>query len=363
MPMKTRTLMGPGPSNIYPEVALGLASPMLGHLDPRFLALLDETNERLRTVWRTSNQLTFPVSGTGSAGMEMSFVNVVAPGSVVVVGVNGVFGQRMCEVAARAGGEVVRVDFEWGAPVDPETLVAAHPSPDVIALVHAETSTGVRSDVAAVGAMKGDALLIADCVTSLGGIPVAIDEWGVDIAYSGSQKCLGVPPGLSPFSINERAMERLLTTPRSWYLDLNLIAGYVGSGSGRSYHHTAPITMIQALHAGLGALLDEGLEHSWARHQNIGDLLKQGLVDRGFSLFAEEGHRLPQLTTAMLPPGLKDEAAVRRRLLQEFDIEVGGGLGPVAGKVWRIGTMGHTARASNVIMLLGALDAIMDEGA
>ena len=363
MPMKTRTLMGPGPSNIYPEVALGLASPMLGHLDPRFLALLDETNDRLRTVWRTSNQLTFPVSGTGSAGMEMSFVNVVAPESVVVVGVNGVFGQRMCEVAARAGGDVVRVDFEWGTPVDPETLVAAHPSPDVIALVHAETSTGVRSDVAAVGAMKGDALLIADCVTSLGGIPVEIDEWGVDIAYSGSQKCLGVPPGLSPFSINERAMDRLLPTPRSWYLDLNLIAGYVGSGSGRSYHHTAPITMIQALHAGLGALLDEGLENSWARHQAVGDMLKQGLVDRGFSLFAEEGHRLPQLTTAMLPSGVNDEAAVRRRLLNEFDIEVGGGLGPVAGKVWRIGTMGHTARASNVITLLGALDAIMGEGA
>ena len=363
MPMKTRTLMGPGPSNIYPEVALGLASPMLGHLDPRFLAFLDETNDRLRTVWRTSNQLTFPVSGTGSAGMEMSFVNVVAPESVVVVGVNGVFGQRMCEVAARAGGDVVRVDFEWGTPVDPETLVAAHPSPDVIALVHAETSTGVRSDVAAVGAMKGDALLIADCVTSLGGIPVEIDEWGVDIAYSGSQKCLGVPPGLSPFSINERAMDRLLPTPRSWYLDLNLIAGYVGSGSGRSYHHTAPITMIQALHAGLGALLDEGLENSWARHQAVGDMLKQGLVDRGFSLFAEEGHRLPQLTTAMLPSGVNDEAAVRRRLLNEFDIEVGGGLGPVAGKVWRIGTMGHTARASNVITLLGALDAIMGEGA
>lgn len=359
MPMTTRTLMGPGPSNIYPEVALGLASPMLGHLDPRFLALLDETNDRLRTVWQTSNQLTFPVSGTGSAGMEMSFVNVVAPGSVVVIGVNGVFGQRMCEVAARAGGEVVRVDFEWGMPVDPETLVAAHPSPDVIALVHAETSTGVRSDVAAVGALKGDALLIADCVTSLGGIPVAIDEWGVDIAYSGTQKCLGVPPGLSPFTINARAMDRLLDTPQSWYLDLNLIAGYVGSGSGRSYHHTAPITMIQALHAGLGALLDEGLENSWERHQRVGDLLKKGLVDRGFSLFAAEGHRLPELTTAGIPESVSDEAGIRRRLLDEFDIEVGGGLGPVAGKVWRVGTMGHTARESNVILLLAALDSIM----
>lgn len=361
MPLTTRTLMGPGPSNVYPEVALGLASPMLGHLDPLFLNLLDETNERLRTVFQTSNRLTFPVSGTGSAGMEMSFVNVVRPGSVVVIGVNGVFGQRMCDVAARAGGEVVRVDFEWGTPVDPERVAAAHPSPDVIAVVHAETSTGVRSDVASLAALKGDALLIADCVTSLGGIPVAIDEWGVDIAYSGTQKCLGVPPGLSPFTINARAMERVLDTPRSWYLDLNLIAGYVEGESGRSYHHTAPITMIQALHAGLGALLDEGLEQSWARHQRVGDQLKAGLVERGFSLYAQEGFRLAELTTAILPEHVEDEAAIRRRLLEEFDIEVGGGLGPVAGKVWRIGTMGHTARESNVVLLLAALDEIMGE--
>lgn len=359
MPLTTRTLMGPGPSNVYPEVALGLASPMLGHLDPLFLDLLDETNERLRSVFQTSNRLTFPVSGTGSAGMEMSFMNVVRPGTVVVIGVNGVFGQRMCDVAARAGGEVVRVDFEWGTPVDPERLAAAHPAPDVIAVVHAETSTGVRSDVAGLAALKGDALLIADCVTSLGGIPVAIDEWGVDIAYSGTQKCLGVPPGLSPFTINARAMERVLDTPRSWYLDLNLIAGYVEGESGRSYHHTAPITMIQALHAGLGALLDEGLEQSWARHQRVGDQLKAGLVERGFSLYAQEGFRLPELTTAMLPEHVEDEAAIRRRLLEDFDIEVGGGLGPVAGKVWRIGTMGHTARESNVVLLLAALDEIM----
>lgn len=363
MPMTTRTLMGPGPSNIYPEVALGLASPMLGHLDPVFLRLLDETNDRLRAVWQTSNRLTFPVSGTGSAGMEMSFVNVVRPGSVVVVAVNGVFGERMCEVATRAGGEVVRVDFDWGSPVDPKQLAGAHPAPDVIAMVHAETSTGVWSDVAAVGALKGEALLIVDCVTSLGGIPVSIDDWNVDIAYSGTQKCLGVPPGLAPFTINDRAMKRVVETPQSWYLDLNLIAQYVGGESGRSYHHTAPITMIQALHAGLGALLDEGLEQSWSRHQRVGDLLKRGLVDRGFELFAGEGHRLPQLTTAILPPGLRDEAAMRKRLLEEFDIEVGGGLGPVAGKVWRIGTMGHTARASNVVLLLGALDAMMDTDA
>lgn len=350
--------MGPGPGNPYPEVALGFSHPLLGHLDPEFLKILDETNNRLRQVWRTSNRLTFPVSGTGSAGMEISFVNVVRPGSVVVVGVNGVFGARMCDVAARAGAEVIRVDFEWGQPVDPDALADAHASPDVIALVHAETSTGVRSDVAAVAERKGDALLIADCVTSLGGIPVEIDEWGVDIAYSGTQKCLGVPPGLAPFTINERALERVVATPQSWYLDLNLIAGYIGSDSGRSYHHTAPISMIQALNAGLGALLDEGLEASWARHQRVGDLLKQGLLDRGFELFAAEGYRLPELTTAVVPTSI-DEAAVRRRLLDEFDIEIGGGLGPVAGKVWRIGTMGHTARESNVAMFLAALDALL----
>ena len=358
MSLPSRTLMGPGPGNPYPEVALGFARPLLGHLDPEFLSVLDETNDRLRQVWRTSNRLTFPVSGTGSAGMEISFVNVVRPGSVVVIGVNGVFGGRMCDVAARAGADVVRVDFEWGQPVDPDRLAAAHPSPDVIALVHAETSTGVRSDVAAVAERKGDALLIADCVTSLGGIPVEIDEWGVDIAYSGTQKCLGVPPGLAPFTINDRALERVVETPQSWYLDLNLIAGYIGSDSGRSYHHTAPISMIQALHAGLGALLDEGLEESWARHQRVGDQLKQGLVERGFELFAADGYRLPELTTAVVPSSI-DEAAVRRRLLDDYDIEIGGGLGPVAGKVWRIGTMGYTARTSNVAMFLAALDDLL----
>ena len=358
MPLTSRTLMGPGPGNPYPEVTQGLVKPLLGHLDPLFLDVLDETNARLREVWKTENRLTFPVSGTGSAGMEISFVNVISPGSVAVIGVNGVFGNRMCDVAERAGAEVVRVDFEWGQPVDPERLLAAHPDPDVIALVHAETSTGVWSDIAAVAAGKGRALVIADCVTSLGGIPVEIDEWGIDIAYSGTQKCLGVPPGLAPFTISERAMERVIDRPRSWYLDLNLIAGYVDGASGRSYHHTAPITMIQALHAGLGAILDEGLESAWERHQVVGDHLKAGLVDLGFELFAAEGHRLPELTTVLVPETI-DEADVRRRLLEEYDIEIGGGLGAYAGKVWRIGTMGHTARESNVRLLLAALREIM----
>jgi alanine-glyoxylate transaminase/serine-glyoxylate transaminase/serine-pyruvate transaminase len=362
MPLTDRILMGPGPCNPYPEVMAAFTRPVLGHLDPDFIALLDETNERLREVFRTRNALTFPVSGTGSAGMEAAFVNVVRPGDVVVVGVNGVFGGRMCDVAARCGAEVVRVDVEWGRAIDPQLLLDAHPSPAVIAVVHAETSTGVRNDVDALGASKGDALLLVDCVTSLGGIPVEIDGWGVDLAYSGTQKCLGVPPGLAPLTVGPRAVERIVEKPQSWYLDLNMIKAYVTGEGARAYHHTAPISMVYALHAGLGAVLDEGLEQAWARHAECGALLQKGLEDLGFRLFAEEGHRLPELTTVWvpddLPPGM-DEAAVRRVLLDHYGIEVGGGLGAFAGKVWRIGCMGHTARPRNVTLLLGALADIL----
>ena len=358
MPLSDRILMGPGPGNPYPEVAAAFTRPMLGHLDPEFLALLDETNDALRAVYRTDNRLTFPVSATGSAGMEAAFVNVIEPGDVAVIGVNGVFGDRMCDVAARCGAEVVRVDAPWGSPIDPEQLLGAHPSPKVIAIVHAETSTGVRNDIAPLGEAKGDALLLVDCVTSLGGIPVEIDAWGVDIAYSGTQKCLGVPPGLSPFTMSSRARERLVDRSQSWYLDVSMIAAYVESGATRSYHHTAPISMVFALHAGLGALLEEGLETSWQRHAECGSLLQDGLVERGFELFAAPGHRLPQLTTVVVPEGV-DEAKVRRRLLDEYRIEIGGGLGEYAGKVWRIGCMGHTARRSNVALLLGAIDELV----
>ncbi len=253
---------------------------MLGHLDPEFIALLDETNDRLRQVFRTANPLTFPVSGTGSAGMEAAFVNVVEPGDVVVVGVNGVFGERMCDVAGRCGAEVVRVDAPWGQPLDPQALLDAHPAPEVIAVVHAETSTGVRNDVGLPrpALRQGrDALLLVDCVTSLGGIPVEIDGWGVDLAYSGTQKCLGVPPGLAPFTAGAAGRRALVERPQSWYLDLNMIARYVMGEGARAYHHTAPISMIFALHAGLGALLDEGLEESWARHRQCGEALQAGL--------------------------------------------------------------------------------------
>ncbi len=361
MPISDRILMGPGPSNPYPEATAALSRPMLGHLDPEFLAVLDETCAPLRTIFRTANDRTLPLSGTGSAGMEAAFVNTVGPGDVVVVGVNGVFGERMCDVAARCGAEVVRVDAPWGRALDPQRLLEAHPSPKVIAVVHAETSTGVRNDIAELGAGKGDALLLVDCVTSLGGIPLEVDGWGIDVAYSGTQKCLGVAPGLSPFTIGDRAWERRIARPQSWYLDLGMIGEYAGSGGGaRKYHHTAPISMIFSLHAGLGVVLDEGLEQVWARHAACGEMLHSGLVDRGFELFAEEGHRLPELTTVWVPESLRaDEPGVRRRLLERYGIEVGGGLGEFAGKVWRIGCMGHTARVRNVTTLLGALSEVL----
>jgi alanine-glyoxylate transaminase/serine-glyoxylate transaminase/serine-pyruvate transaminase len=347
--------MGPGPCNPYPEATLALIHPMLGHLDPEFVALLDETCERLRTVFGTTNPLTLPISGTGSAGMEATLVNVVHDGDVVVVGVNGVFGQRLCEVARRCGAEVVPVEFEWGTPVDPDRLLAAHPAPAVIAAVHAETSTGVRSDIEALGAGKGDALLLMDCVTSVGGIDVQVDGWGVDLAYSGTQKCLGVAPGLAPITVSERARERFVERSRSWYLDLKLIGQYAGAASGvRVYHHTAPIAMIQSLHAGLGAVLDEGLAAAIDRHVMCGKALQDGLEGMGMELVAPEGHRLPQLTTVRIPDGV-DDLTVRKQLLERHGIEIGGGLGPFAGTVWRIGCMGHTARPRNVALVLAAL--------
>jgi alanine-glyoxylate transaminase/serine-glyoxylate transaminase/serine-pyruvate transaminase len=365
VPISDRLLMGPGPSNPYPEVAEALAGPVLGHLDPEFLAVLDATNERLRAVFGTVNLLTLPVSGTGSAGMEASFVNFVRPGDPVVIGVNGVFGERMCEVADRLGAQVVRVEAPWGESIPPEALLSAHPDPAIIAVVHAETSTGVRNDVAPLGEGKRNALLLVDMVTSLGGIEVAVDEWQVDIAYSGTQKCLGVPPGLAPLTVSERARDRMVERPSSWYLDLNLLSRYVQGGAegGRVYHHTAPVTMIAALHAGLGAVLDEGIEEARARHAECGGLLQDGLEALGLALFAEADHRLPQLTTVTVPaalPGAMSEADVRRLLLDRYGIEIGAGAGQLAGQVWRIGCMGHTARRRNVVTLLGALKEVLE---
>ncbi len=355
--------MGPGPSNPYPEAVAALGRPLLGHLDPEFLAVLDETCARLRVVFATANPLTLPVSGTGSAGMEAAFVNLVGPGDVVVIGVNGLFGERMCDVAARAGATVVRVDAPWGQPLDPEQLIAAaaRQPTKLIALVHAETSTGVRNDLGPLaerGERPGEALLLVDCVTSLGGIPFDADGWAIDVAYSGTQKCLGVAPGLAPLTMSEGARARRIERPQSWYLDLGMIGDYAATTAARKYHHTAPISMIFSLHAALGVLLDEGLDAVHERHAACGRQLHDGLEKLGLQLFAAEGSRLPELTTVVVPDGV-DDAAVRRTLLDRYGIEIGGGVGALAGKVWRIGCMGHTARPRNVTLLLAALAEIL----
>jgi alanine-glyoxylate transaminase / serine-glyoxylate transaminase / serine-pyruvate transaminase len=356
-----RHLFGPGPSNPYPEATAALGLPLLGHLDPEFLRIMDETCELLRQAWGTTNARTLPISATGSAGMEAAFVNTVHEGDAVVVGVNGLFGRRMCDVAGRCGAEVVAVEHEWGQPVDVQRMLDAHPGPAMYAAVHAETSTGVRSDIAALGAAKGDALLVTDAVTSIGGIELRADDWGIDVGYAGTQKCLGVAPGLAPFTINDRAFARRVEKPRSWYLDLGLLGGYVGEASsrggtgGRTYHHTAPVAMVVSLHAGLARIVEEGLEAVWARHEATGKLLQDGLQSMGLELFAAEGHRLPELTTVKVPDGV-DSAAVRRRLLERHGIEIGAGVGEFAATVWRIGLMGHNARPDAVLLVLAALE-------
>jgi alanine-glyoxylate transaminase/serine-glyoxylate transaminase/serine-pyruvate transaminase len=361
MEIPERHLFGPGPTNPYPEATAAFAEPLLGHLDPVFLELMDETCAMLRQVWGTENARTIPLSATGSAGMEAAFVNTVHEGDVVVVAVNGLFGQRMCDVAARCGAEVVPVEHEWGRPVDVDRVLSAHPSPAIIAAVHAETSTGVRSDIATLGADKGDALLIVDAVTSIAGIELRADDWGIDVGYAGTQKCIGVAPGLAPFTINDRAFDRRVEKPRSWYLDLGLLGGYVGevSGSGgRTYHHTAPTAMVASLHAGLARILDEGLPAVWQRHAEAGRLLQDGLEKRGLELFAAEGHRLPELTTVKVPDGV-DSATVRKALLEQHAIEIGAGAGAYASTVWRIGLMGPNARPDAVETVLAALDDVL----
>ncbi|MHA6799991.1 pyridoxal-phosphate-dependent aminotransferase family protein [Bounagaea algeriensis] len=364
MALVERSLLGPGPSNAYPEATAGLASPMLGHLDPEFLAMLDETGDRLRQVWGTQNLRTLPLSGTGSLGMEAAFVNFVRPGDVVVVAVNGLFGERMCDVAARYGAEVVRVDHAWGQPVDVDRVLEAHPSPSIVAAVHAETSTGVRSDIKRLGSALRQrderTLLLVDSVTSIGGELMQLDEWNVDIAYAGTQKCLGVPPGLAPFTVSERAWNRRVEKPTTWYLDLGLIGDYVtgGSSGGRAYHHTAPTAMVASLHAALGRVLEEGMPAVAERHRSAGEALQNGLQEMGLELFAAQGHRLHQLTSVVVPDDV-DSAGVRKQLLTDYGIEIGGGAGPYANSVWRIGLMGQNAGLDRVEMLLGALRSVL----
>lgn len=362
--IESRLLLGPGPSPVADRILQAMAHPTVGHLDPQFLALMDDVNARLRGVFGCSHELTFPISGTGSAGMEASLVNVLEPGEVAIVGVNGVFGERLAEVALRAGAEVVRVEAEWGRIVPEERVleaVRAHPGARVVALVLAETSTGVWQPLDAVGEAlaEGDTLFVVDAVTALAGSPVDVERRGIDVCYAGTQKCLGVPPGLAPVTFSPRALERIrrrATPCPSWYLDVSLIAGYLGEE--RRYHHTAPINMMYGLHEGLVAVDEEGLEARWRRHAEAGEALQEALLERGFGLFAEEGHRLPQLTAALLPDG-REEGPLRRALLERHGIEVGGGLGPGKGKLWRIGLMGSGATMETVERLLEAVDDVL----
>jgi alanine-glyoxylate transaminase/serine-glyoxylate transaminase/serine-pyruvate transaminase len=356
-----RVLLGPGPSEVHPRVLAALAAPLVGHLDPAFLALMEEVKALLRFVLATENVLTFPVSGTGSAGMEACIVNVVEPGDEVIVGVNGVFGTRMAEVAERAGGSVVRVEAPWGRVIRPEQVEAALRNarrPKLVALVHAETSTGAWQPLADAVRLAHEhgALFLADCVTSLGGVPVAVDEWGIDVAYSATQKCLSCPPGLAPVTFGPRALEALRRRRhrvQSWYLDVTLLQQYWGEE--RVYHHTAPISMNYALHEALRLVAEEGLAARFARHRLNHEALVAGLATLGLELAAEEGHRLPMLNAARVPDGV-DEARVRARLLAGPGIEIGGGLGPMKGRVWRIGLMGESSRRAHVLALLAALE-------
>jgi alanine-glyoxylate transaminase/serine-glyoxylate transaminase/serine-pyruvate transaminase len=359
-----RLLFGPGPSNPYPEALEALGRPLLGHLDPGYLALIGEVAERLRAVFGTANELTLPVSGTGSAGMEACLASLLQPGEKAIIGVNGYFGERICEVATRGGAEVVRVEAPWGRALDPGDLLAAqrsHPDARLLAVVAAETSTGVRNDVAPLSALADtDTLLLVDAVTALGGTELRVDDWKIDACYSASQKCLGAPPGLAPVTLSPRAVDvlRSRSVPvRSFYLDLGLLHEYYLAPSHR-YHHTASATLAYALHAGLGRLLAEGLEQVWTRHAAVGGRLQDGLTKRGFGLIADAAHRLPQLTATTLPEGLA-EAPLRQALLDRFGIEVGGGLGEFAGRAWRIGMMGHAATERSVVALLAAVDDLL----
>ncbi|MES9961161.1 MAG: alanine--glyoxylate aminotransferase family protein [Sedimenticola sp.] len=363
-----RTLMGPGPSDVHPRILEALSRPTIGHLDPAFVGMMEEVKELLQYAFQTENPLTMPVSAPGSAGMETCFANLVEPGDKVIVCQNGVFGGRMKENVERCGGEAVMVQDAWGSAVDPQKLedaLKANPDARIVAFVHAETSTGAQSDAKTLVelAHKHDCLTIVDTVTSLGGTPVKVDEWGIDAIYSGTQKCLSCTPGLSPVSFGEAALEKVRnreTKVQSWFLDLNLVMGYWGSGAKRAYHHTAPVNALYGLHEALVILKNEGLENAWARHQHHHEALKAGLEAMGLTFIVKEEERLPQLNAVSIPGGV-DDAAVRSRLLNEFNLEIGAGLGDLAGKVWRIGQMGHASRAENILLCVAALEAVLSD--
>jgi alanine-glyoxylate transaminase/serine-glyoxylate transaminase/serine-pyruvate transaminase len=363
-----RTLMGPGPSDVNPRILEAMSRPTIGHLDPVFVAMMDNMKDLLRYAFQTDYELAMPVSAPGSAGMETCFVNLVQPGDKVVVCQNGVFGGRMRENVERCGATPVMVEDEWGRPVDAnkvdETL-RANPDARLLAFVHAETSTGAISDAALLAdiARRHDCLTIVDTVTSLGGSPVKVSEWGLDAVYSGTQKCLSCTPGLSPVTFSERAIQVVKNRDskvQSWFLDLNLVLGYWGGGAKRAYHHTAPINALYGLHEALVILAEEGIENAWQRHMDNHRALRAGIEAMGLAFVVDEPHRLPQLNSVSIPDGI-DDAIVRGRLLNEYSLEIGAGLGPMAGKIWRIGLMGYASNRRNVLLCLGALDAVLSD--
>lgn len=361
-----RTLMGPGPSDVSPRVLGALSRPTIGHLDPLFVQLMDEIKGLLQYAFQTSNALTLPISAPGSAGMEACFVNLISPGDTVIVCQNGVFGGRMKENVERCGGTAIMVQDRWGDPVDPEKVSAAfaeHPEAALLAFVHAETSTGVRSDAQTLCAIarENEALSIVDTVTSLGGIELKVDDWDADAVYSGSQKCLSCVPGISPVTFSPGAVERIQNRQhkvQSWFLDMQLVMGYWGGSSKRAYHHTAPVNDLYALHESLVMLQEEGLEAAFARHKTNHEALVAGLEAMGLSMAVDADCRLPQLNSVCIPDGI-DDAAVRSALLSEYNLEIGAGLGELAGKTWRIGLMGYASNARNVMTCLTALEAVL----
>jgi alanine-glyoxylate transaminase/serine-glyoxylate transaminase/serine-pyruvate transaminase len=360
-----RSLMGPGPSDIHPRVLQAMARPTIGHLDPTFVEMMDEIKVLLQYAFQTQNALTIPVSAPGSAGMETCFVNLVEPGDKVIICQNGVFGGRMKENVERCGGTAIMVEDEWGTAIDPNKLeeaLQANPNAKIVAFVHAETSTGVQSDAKTLCelAHQYDCLSLVDTVTSLGGTPVKVDEWQIDAIYAGSQKCLSCTPGLSPVSFSERAVDKIKgrkSKVQSWFLDLNLVMAYWGGETKRAYHHTAPINALYGLHEALVLLKEEGLENAWARHENNHQVFRAGIEAMGLSFKVKEGDRLPQLNAINVPTGV-NEAEVRSRLLTEYNLEIGAGLGSLAGKIWRIGLMGYASNLKNVWYCLNALKAV-----
>lgn len=347
--------MGPGPSNVYPEVLEALARPTIGHLDPEFIRMMDETKTLLKSAFQTHNDVTMVVSGPGSAGMESCFVNLVEPGDRVVVCSNGVFGGRMKENVERCGGKAIVVEDEWGRAVDANKLddaLKAHPDAGVVAFVHAETSTGALSDVQT----------LVDTVTSLGGSPLNVDDWQIDATYSGSQKCLSCTPGLSPVTFNDRAMEMIKnrrTPVQSWFLDMTLVTAYWDGGT-RAYHHTAPVNALYGLHEALRLLVNEGLKNAWARHRANHEMLRNALQEIGVGFYVPEGERIPQLNAVAIPKGA-DDASVRSSLLDDYNLEIGAGLGPLAGKIWRIGLMGCSSTEANVAYCVDSLRTVLAE--